>query len=68
MRQADLLDGRAGPLERRHCGADGRLDARLHAGDEVFLRQPEALAVQPGGGFVIGLRQGEQLVRHRDRR
>ena len=45
-----------------------RRDVGLHAGDEVLLRQAEALAAQAGGGLVVAVRQMEQLVGDRDRR
>ena len=57
MRQADLLDDRAGRLERRDRLADARLDARLHAGHEVLAGQAEALAPQRGRGLVVAGRQ-----------
>ena len=42
MRQADLLDGRAGRLERGHRLADAGLDAGLHPGHEVLARAGRA--------------------------
>ena len=65
MRQADLLDGRAGRLERRDRLADPRLDARLHARHEVLARQAEALATQRAGGLVVVRRQRGQGRRDR---
>ena len=46
VRQADLLDRRAGGLEGRDGLADACLDARLHAGHEVLARQAESLAAE----------------------
>ena len=45
-----------------------RLDARLHAREEVLLRQPEPPAAQPRGGLVVGGRQPDQVVGDVDRR
>ena len=53
MRQADVLDRRAGRLERGDRLAHARLDARLHAGHEVLARQAEALAAERGRGLVV---------------
>ena len=57
MRQADLLDDRAGRLEGRDGLADPRLDAGLHAGHEVLARQAEPLAAQRRRGLVVVGRQ-----------
>ena len=65
VRQADLLDGRAGRLEGRDRLADAGLDARLHARHEVLARQAEALATQRAGRRVVARRQRGQ--RRRDR-
>ena len=51
---------RAGRLERGDRLADARLDARLHARDEVLARQPEPLAPQRRGRLVVGRRQVQQ--------
>ena len=81
VREADLLDRRAGRLERGDGLADARLDARLHARQEVLLRQPEPLAraatrpprrPRPAGrtrssGTSTGARGGVALVAAGDR-
>ena len=46
VRQADRLDDGARRLERGDGFADPGLDALLHAGHEVLLRQAEALALE----------------------
>ena len=58
VRQADLLDGRAGGLERGHRLADARLDAGLHARDEVLARAgPSRLPRSAAGRLVVRGRQ-----------
>ena len=65
MRQADLLDGRPGRLERGHGLTDAGLHARLHAGHEVLAWQAEALAAQRSRRLVVVGRERGQGRRDR---